>query len=111
MNYIKNYKNKKCIRSFIKCLNYVLSNWICIKLHKIPEDKSEHHIKPDSKFLFDFINILELNICVEGILHISFYHSITHKKTVTIYIEIFHHVFSNKLLYKPRLMIYEQPPR
>jgi len=45
-------------------------------LHLFPEEKSEHWIKPDSKFLFHFVDILGAKIFTEGILDISFYRSI-----------------------------------
>uniref|UniRef100_A0A672L1N2 Mucolipin TRP cation channel 3 n=1 Tax=Sinocyclocheilus grahami TaxID=75366 RepID=A0A672L1N2_SINGR len=64
------------------------------------EYKSEHRLKPGSKFLFDFVDVLELKVFIEGNLDFSFYHSINKKILSTARKISFHSVFRNKILYK-----------
>ena len=48
-------------------------------LHTFREHKSEDWIKPGSKLLFHFLDILETKRITEGILDIFSYHSINQK--------------------------------
>ncbi len=48
-------------------------------MHTFPENKSEYWIKLGSKLFFDFVDISELKVSIEGILDFSFYHSINLK--------------------------------
>ncbi len=66
-----------------KYANEELSTKTCTNLHIFPE------LKPDSKFLFDFVDILVLNVFPEGIWNFSFYDSIKQKNA-------FCHVFRIK---------------
>ncbi len=67
-----------------QCVNETLSNKTLTSLHIFPEDKSEHWIKPGLKFLFYFVYTLELKFFIEGILDLSFYHSINQKILLTV---------------------------
>ncbi len=69
-------------------------------------------MNPGSKFLFDFVNILELKFFQEGILDFSFYHCINQKILSTDRKQVnLHPVFKNTMLYKWVWMIYEQTPQ
>lgn len=42
-----------------------------MELHGFPEHKSKHWIKPGSKLVFRFVDILELKVLQKGILDVS----------------------------------------
>ena len=53
-------------------------------MHTFPEHKSEHWIKPGSKLLFQFLDMVEPKFFTQGILDISFYQSINQKILSTV---------------------------
>ena len=70
---------------------------ICI----IFQNKNQHWIKPGSKFLFHFVDILESKVFTERILDIFLYHSINQKILSLVIKNIyFLPVFRNKMFYK-----------
>ncbi len=64
----------KFSETLFKYANKALFIWMCTNFNK-----SEHWIKPGSKFLFDFAEILKVKGFIEGILDFSFYHSINQR--------------------------------
>jgi len=60
-----------------KYTNEPLPNLICTNLDSFPEQKSEHLIKLGSKFIFHFVDIIEVKVFIQGVIGFSlFYHSI-----------------------------------
>jgi len=82
-------------------------------LHIFPEEKSEHWIKPDSKLLFHFVDILESKGFYKEDLDLSFYHSINQKKMSTAIKKQNNFcpgVFRYKMLYKSESERYMNKP-
>lgn len=65
-------------------------------MHTFPEQKWEHQIKPDSKFLFYFVDILKFHSINQTTLSNNQKKKKKHK----------HHVFRKKMLYKIKQKIY-----